>query len=431
MEDRTLTYEESIDWLFGLQFFGIKLGLENIRALAETWGNPERQYPVVHVAGTNGKGSTASFIAAGLQAAGYRTGLYTSPHLVDFTERIRVDGVPIPRQRVAEYARRLHPDIERRNATFFEATTLMAFQYFADCEVDVAVIETGMGGRLDATNIVVPALTVITSLSLDHREHLGDTIADIAREKAGIIKPGVPAVVAPSAPEAEQVVAARCRNQVAALHMLPAGGEVHAWRDLDAMDCLLPEFPEPVSLGLVGRHQIENARLAVRALRLLGNRGFPRIDEIAIREGLQDVRRHTGLRGRLERLQAHPELVIDVGHNPEGIRVMLETWSALRDPRETDFVFGVLKSKDLSAMFSVLANVPLRSLTLVEAESHEAQPLNRMLASAREAGLHAATASRVSEGVSSALARQKTGSVLLFGSHYVVGGYLRSLISSE
>lgn len=425
MDDRTLRYEESIDWLFGLQFFGVKLGLDNIRELAEGWGNPQRRYPVVHVAGTNGKGSTASFIAAGLQAAGYRTGLYTSPHLVDFTERIRVDGVPMPRQRVAKYARRLRPDIERLNATFFEATTLMAFQYFADCEVDAAVIETGLGGRLDATNIVEPVLAVITSLSLDHREHLGDTITDIAREKAGIIKPGVPAVVAPAVPEAGQVVAARCREQDAGLHILPPGGEVHAWRDLDAMDCLLPEFTDPVTLGLVGRHQIENARLAVRALRLLGARAFPRIDQSAIREGLRDVRRHTGLRGRLERLQKHPELVIDVGHNPEGIRVMLDTWTALRDPRKTDFVFGVLKSKDLRAMFSILANVSIRSLTLVEAESHEAQSLDRMQASARDAGLHARTASSVSEGVDSVLGRAGAENVLLFGSHYVVGGFLR------
>ncbi len=425
MDDRTLSYGESIDWLFNLQFFGVKLGLENIRALAEAWGNPELRYPVVHVAGTNGKGSTASFIAAALQAAGYRTGLYTSPHLVDFTERIRVDGVPIAPQRVAEYAQRLRPDVERHNATFFEATTLMAFQYFAECGVDAAVIETGLGGRLDATNIVEPALCVITSLSLDHREHLGDTIADIAREKAGIIKRGVPAVVAPAVPAAGDVITTRCREQDAPLEILPAGGEVHAWRDLNAMDCLLPEFPDPVCLGLVGGHQIENARLAVRALRQLGRTGFPRLDDDAVREGLSDVRRRSGLRGRLERLQEHPELVIDVGHNPEGIRVMMETWTALRDPRETDFVFGVLKSKDLRAMFSVLAHIPIRSLTLVEADSHEAQSLDQMLVSAREAGLPAVTASSVSDGVAALLDASGADSILLFGSHYVVGSYLR------
>ncbi|MFA6234612.1 MAG: Mur ligase family protein, partial [Bacteroidota bacterium] len=176
MDHQSLNYRDTIAWLFDLQFVGIKLGLDNIRSLAALWDNPQQRYPVIHVAGSNGKGSTASFIASALQAAGYRTGLYTSPHLVDFSERIRVDGVPIPEQRVVDYTRALRGEIERLSATFFEATTLMAFQYFAEEGVDVAVIETGLGGRLDATNIVVPVLSVITSLSVEHSEFLGETL---------------------------------------------------------------------------------------------------------------------------------------------------------------------------------------------------------------------------------------------------------------
>ncbi|MCB2204992.1 bifunctional folylpolyglutamate synthase/dihydrofolate synthase [bacterium] len=424
MDDQALSYHDTVDWLFGLQFVGIKLGLENIRSLAEAWGNPQQQYPVIHIAGSNGKGSTASFIAAALQAAGYRTGLYTSPHLVDFSERIRIDGTPISSDAVVEYAQRLRPDIERLNATFFEATTLMAFAYFADREVDVAVIETGLGGRLDATNVVTPVLSVITSLSIEHREFLGDTLTSIATEKGGIIKPGVPVVTTVRSEEPLAVLRGISTNRRAPLHVVDVPREVPEIVDLDMMRCELPGLNGTSEIGLIGKHQVENAALAVAVLGLLAATSLPLIDEKSMRTGLREVRVRSGLRGRLERLQQAPEIVIDVGHNPDGVMAMLDAWLSIRSAEETDILLGVLEQKDLRGILLPLTRKAFRSITLIEAHSHEAKSLNDMRREAERAGLHV-------QSTESSLAwlREKThaarGSALVFGSHYVVGAFLR------
>ena len=212
------SYPETLAWLFSLQKFGIKLGLENIRGLLESCGNPQRSYPTVHVAGTNGKGSTSAFIASILMESGCRTGLYTSPHLTDFHERIRVDGVPISQDAIVRYSEELRVEADARKATFFEATTCMALRHFADEHVDVAVIETGLGGRLDSTNIIEPRVTVITSVGMEHTDLLGSTLADIAGEKAGIIKDGIPVVSGVTQREARDVIARAASERNAHLH---------------------------------------------------------------------------------------------------------------------------------------------------------------------------------------------------------------------
>lgn len=419
-----MTYQETIDWLFDLQFVGIKMGLENIRSLAAFRGNPQRRYAVVHVAGTNGKGSTASFIAAGLRAAGYRTGLYTSPHLVDFSERIRVDGVPMPEREIVAFTRILRPEIERLHATFFEATTLMAFEHFANAGVDVAVIETGLGGRLDATNIVDPVLTVITSISIDHTEFLGSTIEEIAAEKAGIIKPAVPCVCARQHREALAVLRRCARERNAPL--------IEAWRresefhllNHERMSCTLPGLAAAVELGLAGEHQVENAAAAVAALLRLRRDGFDQLDEAGIAEGLRNVRMLSGLRGRLETVQEQPLLVVDVCHNPDGVRAMVETWTATHAADRTDLVFGVLEQKDLAGIFRVLVAHDFRSITLVPPRSHEARDPGDMLRIAAEFGIMAESGQDIVAAVRARLAAAGDGSVLLFGSHYVVGAFL-------
>jgi dihydrofolate synthase/folylpolyglutamate synthase len=187
-------YKNTLNFLFGLQKFGMKFGLENIKHLLDFLENPETNYPTVHIAGTNGKGSTAAMIASILTASGYKTGLYTSPHLIDFTERIRIDGKPISSKEVVIYGKKLKSQIQKSKATFFEATTAIAFQYFSDKNVDVALIETGLGGRLDATNVIKPELSIITTIGMDHSEQLGNTIQSIASEKAGIIKSRTPCI---------------------------------------------------------------------------------------------------------------------------------------------------------------------------------------------------------------------------------------------
>src|SRR4030042_2752009 len=185
-------YQQTIDYLYSLEYSGIKLGLENVTRLLQFLGNPQKKWPAIHIAGTNGKGSIAAFIYTILREAGFKVGLYTSPHLVDFSERIRINEKKIPWETIVEYTRNLKNQIEKQQATFFEATTAVAFAYFADQPVDIAVIETGLGGRLDATNLVQPLVTIITSISKDHEQYLGTTLPQIAFEKAGIIKTGVP-----------------------------------------------------------------------------------------------------------------------------------------------------------------------------------------------------------------------------------------------
>ncbi|MDT8324892.1 MAG: folylpolyglutamate synthase/dihydrofolate synthase family protein [Bacteroidota bacterium] len=425
MDDTALSYADTVDWLFLLQFVGIKMGLDNIRTLAMAWDNPQRRYPVVHIAGTNGKGSTACSIASALQAAGYRTGLYTSPHLVDFSERIRVDGVPIPAEIVVAYAHSLRSSIERLNATFFEATTLMAFHWFAEQKVDVAVVETGLGGRLDATNIVDPVLSVITSLSLEHREFLGETIEEIAREKGGIIKSGVPVVTSVRQPAALRVLSDIAQQREATLLQSSAEARVLHVDDLDRMFCRVPDFDLPVEVALVGAHQVENAALALTALERLRERGFVRLGDAAMRRGLREVRARTGLRGRLERLHEAPELVIDVGHNPDGVRALLAAWCALRAAGDTDLLLGVLEHKDLQGMLSHLTHFSFRSITLIEAASHEARSLESMQRDAEAAGLQVQTTANSADWFREKVVRNVTGSVLMFGSHYVVGAFLR------
>ncbi|MFZ1728530.1 MAG: folylpolyglutamate synthase/dihydrofolate synthase family protein [Bacteroidota bacterium] len=425
LNDQDADYRNTITWLFDLQFVGMKLGLDNIRSLAAFWDNPHLRYPIIHIAGSNGKGSTASFIASALQAAGYRTGLYTSPHLVDFSERIRVDGVPIAGERVVEYTRKLRGEIERLNATFFEATTLMAFQYFSEEKVDIAVVETGLGGRLDATNIVVPVLSVITSLSVEHSEFLGNTIESIAAEKAGIMKAGVPCVT----PNRNEAALGILRQHAAVLgvplHMVPLPEQPPVLSELDSMTCTLPGFGTGIEVGLVGAHQVENASTAVTALRLLAASGFSALSDNRIAAGLAEVRWRSGLRGRLEWVRVEPELVVDVGHNPDGIRAMLECWTAVRKMETTDIVFGVLKSKDLQAIFQILTRYSPRSITLVQAASEEARSLEDMLQLASEAGIAAEGAGDVLQAVLNRMNQPGEGSVLLFGSHYVAGAFLR------
>jgi dihydrofolate synthase / folylpolyglutamate synthase len=394
--------------------------------MAARWGNPHRAFPVVHIAGTNGKGSTASFIAAALTAAGYRTGLYTSPHLEDFTERIRIDGVPISSDDVVRYAAALRPDVDALNATFFEVTTLMAFQYFADRSVDVAVIETGMGGRLDATNIVLPACSVITGVSLDHTEYLGARIEDIASEKAGIIKSGVPVVSGTLDESAARVIAERAAALGAPLHTVHWRGRAE-WTDFDAMRCELSGMEYPVELGLIGEHQARNAELALAALRSLRADGFAKLMDNAIRDGFRNVRAYSGLRGRLHRLGTEPELVLDAGHNPEGLRVMLDAWCVLRPPAATHVVFGVMKSKDHHEMIREIAARGFASVTFVQASTQDAQSMEALLDAAARQGLQATAAASVREGVEAALAAAGGASVLLFGSHYVLGEHFRAL----
>jgi dihydrofolate synthase/folylpolyglutamate synthase len=423
------SYTETLTFLYGLQYRGMKLGLRNVRALLETAGNPERRFPSIHLAGTNGKGSTASFIASIFSASGYRTGLYTSPHLVRFTERIRIDGKEIPERRLVRYIESIRDAIETVNATFFEATTCAAYLYFADERVDMAVIETGLGGRLDATNVVVPCVSVITNVALDHQEYLGSTIKAIAGEKGGIIKSGIPTVTGSVDP-----VALRTLRRIADKRSAPffAAGEVVTMECESERDGTVNAEYRTRHLsvgmlrpGLPGEHQIGNARLAVAAVELLlrrkaGRRRFRAITGASVRRGLIEVRKQTGLQGRMQTLRRGGTTIIDVAHNPEGMRTLV-TALQQRGIADVVTVLGVMKDKDCQGILQELRGVAGLVIT-VAANTDRALRSDLLYHQAMRMGLRALDGGSVRDGLRLA---HRYDPILVTGSHYVVGEALQ------
>ena len=339
-----MTYPKTVQFLYGLQQHGIKLGLETIRALLTRVGMPKRRYPVLHIGGTNGKGSTAAMVASILQAAGHRVGLYTSPHLIDFRERIRVDGVMVPEERVMVLVEALQaaaaPDLA---PTFFEFTTALAFTYFAECRVDVAVLEVGLGGRFDATNVVNPLVTAITTIGLDHETYLGSTLESIAFEKAGIIKPAVPLVIGRLDVPARQVIEERALTEAAPVFAL---GREFRCEGPSPSDCryigMVAQY-DHLSCPLRGRFQLDNVACALALIELAGERGLV-VSEEAVRTGLQQV----AWEGRLEIIGEAPTVLIDGAHNPAAAVVLadyLAEWRRANSAARIHLIIGMMRDK--------------------------------------------------------------------------------------
>lgn len=358
-----MNYSEAVEWLYeqvpmfqNLGAGAYKPGLEATLALAKEAGNPQNDFPTIHIAGTNGKGSTAHTLAAILQSAGYKVGLYTSPHLVDFRERIRVNGEKIDREFVAGWIRRirrLHPEAGV-TFSFFELTTIMAFCYFAWQKVDVAVIETGLGGRLDSTNIITPVLSVITNISKDHTALLGNTPAEIAAEKAGIIKPGVPVVIGRAEGDVEQVFRRTAAEKGSPIIFagevrpdfkgLQSNGMMHyadsRWGDLRG--------------ALTGACQSENAATVLAAVDILANQ-FPAIDTAAVAAGFSGVCKLTGLMGRWMWLPDAPvPTVCDTGHNKGGWQWLGPQLAELASKRRLRIVAGFVNDKDVKSILALM-----------------------------------------------------------------------------
>ncbi len=359
-----MEYHDALRYLYGLvdyekrrieRYSPREFKLERVATLLEKLGNPHRRYPTVHIAGTKGKGSVSAMMAACAQAAGKRTGLYTSPHLHTFRERMQIDREPISRRELAALVEEVRPVVETvPGVTTFEVTTAIAFLYFARHEIEVGVIEVGLGGRLDATNVITPEISIITSLSLDHTYLLGNTLADIAREKGGIIKPGVPVVTAPQRGEAAEVLARIARERQAPL---VAVGEAWTWtpgrRSLDGQTLTVRRAggPSPFEgtyhLALLGDFQQENATVAVAAAATLYERGHAWASPDAIRAALRDVR----WPGRLEVLsRRHPLLVVDCAHNPYSAQKLVETLRTWFPNRRWVLVYGASADKDIAGM---------------------------------------------------------------------------------
>ncbi|MEW6545293.1 MAG: folylpolyglutamate synthase/dihydrofolate synthase family protein [Bacillota bacterium] len=352
-----MDYEEALEYIHGLGRFGSRLGLERISRLLELAGHPQADLRVIHVAGTNGKGSVTAMAASVLGAAGHRVGMYISPYLEDFRERIQVDGQCIPEREVAAWVERLRPLVERvvdgglDHPTEFEFITLLAMCYFAARRVDYVVLEVGLGGRFDATNVVAePLACVISNIALDHTDRLGQTIAEIAFEKAGIIKPGRPVVTGARDPEALEVIARVARDKGAPLFV---AGQDFTWQERycdwrgQKVDLRCPgrDFRD-LYIPLVGRHQQSNTACAVTALEV----GVPGLPEKAVREGVAGCR----WPGRLEVLGEHPLVVIDAAHNPDGAAALRQALE-LFPRRRLVMVLGILKDKNAEAMVQLLA----------------------------------------------------------------------------
>ena len=338
----TMTYTEAIDYLYAhapmFQAHGrraYKSGLDTTLALDAHFGHPHRAYRTIHIAGTNGKGSTSHLLASVLQCAGYKVGLYTSPHLRDFCERIRVDGTAIPHERVAAFVDDHRSLIDTLQPSFFEITTALAFLYFAEQQVDVAVIEVGLGGRLDCTNIITPALSIITNISLDHTDILGDTIEKIAAEKAGIIKQRVPVVVGETQAATAPIFVAQAANAHAPIIFADQ----------------LPRTALPLC-ALHGHYQAKNLKTVLAAIEQLQQCGFD-IAPQAIADGLLQVVERTHLQGRWQTLSENPTIICDTGHNAGGIRYVVEQ---LRQQKyeHLHIVFGMVKDKNIDAVLQML-----------------------------------------------------------------------------
>lgn len=379
-----MSYPAALDFLYGLQQHGVKLGLAPIQALLARLGAPQHRYRTFHIGGTNGKGSTAAMTASILQAEGYRVGLYTSPHLVDFRERIRVNGGPITEEAVANLTERLQREMEGVCLpTFFEFTTAMALQYFADCAVEAAVIEVGLGGRFDATNVVMPMASAITNVALDHQAYLGDTISAIAWEKAGIMKPQVPVVAGRLCPEAEAVIARVASEQEAPVYRLGRDFTVRGEPLTGFCYEGLRVTYQDLSCSLAGAHQLENAACALALLESVADSGL-RVAEIAIRAGLCA----TLWEGRLEVVERHPMLVLDGAHNPAAataVAAYLADYRRNHPGSRIILIVGMMRDKDRAGFFRVV--LPMAdALVLTQVQVPRAASVQELAASLEEPG---------------------------------------------
>lgn len=358
-----MNYAETLHYLYEkLPMFSrigeaaIKKDLVNTIALCEFLGNPQHQFKTIHIAGTNGKGSVAHMLASVLQEAGYKIGLYTSPHLLDFRERIKINGKPCEEKFVVKFTENIQSEIEKIQPSFFEITVAMAFDYFAKKKVDIAIIETGLGGRLDSTNIITPVLSVITNISFDHQHLLGNTLPEIAFEKAGIIKAAIPALIGRKQTETLSVFSEKARNVTAPLYF--AEELVTELKAVTASNYLIVQAKVGdrsvnISCDLTSSYQVENIRTVLAAIHLLHLHKIIEIKERALQLGFSNVRKNTQLMGRWQVLEKHPKVVADVGHNEDGIKKILEQLELERFDH-LRIVLGVVKDKDIETVLSLL-----------------------------------------------------------------------------
>ncbi|HET7621223.1 MAG TPA: folylpolyglutamate synthase/dihydrofolate synthase family protein [Gemmatimonadaceae bacterium] len=424
MDVHLTSYQATLEYLFARVSGGWKLGLETTRALLDAMGNPQRDFPSFHVAGTNGKGSVVSMLDAVLRDAGLRVGRYMSPHLIDFRERICVDGVPIDESAVTRFAERWMPEVERLGATFFEATTCMAFEHFAREKVDVAVVEVGLGGRLDSTNVLSPLATAVTSIGMDHMQYLGDTIEQIAAEKAGIFKAGVPAVIGDGDSSVRALLAYFARAAGASdvvvigddwqIEEIAVSGTGTSFAITERTSGRRREM----RTSLVGRHQASNAAVALAMLEVAGG--------VYAEAGARADRalERVAIPGRFQRCG---NIIFDVAHNPAGITVLCEALDAVGAPHPIACLLTVLADKDWRSVISLLAKRVDRFVLTAppSVPADRAWALDEAVAFAREHGWAAEAEADFDRALE--LSREHAATTLITGSFHTVGDAMARL----
>lgn len=429
-----MNYQETLAYLYeSVPMFqqvgksAYKEGLENTKALDAYFGHPHRKFKTIHVAGTNGKGSCSHTLAAIFQAAGYKTGLYTSPHLMDFRERIRINGQTIGEKYVVEFVEKHRNFFEPLQPSFFELTTAMAFKYFAEQKVDIAIIEAGLGGRLDCTNIITPELSIITNISFDHVQFLGDTLAKIASEKAGIIKKNIPVVIGEDTPETRPVFEAKAREADAPIvfaedeFILEAAGTDENGHYIYQND----DYPE-LRGELGGRYQVSNTNTLLSVIRRLRQLGFS-LTESAVREGFANVVERTGLMGRWQKVGSSPTVICDTGHNTGGITYITQQLRGLRHTyRRLHIVIGMVNDKDISGVLALLPRDAAYYFT--RATVARALPEQELKQLAGKAGLQGNCYPTVPEALEAARKNaSKNDFIFVGGSSFIVADLLKSL----
>jgi dihydrofolate synthase/folylpolyglutamate synthase len=425
-----MTYQETVAYLFSrLPMFSrigadaFKKDLTNTLRLCEALGNPQQKFPSIHIAGTNGKGSTSHMLAAVLQTAGYKTGLYTSPHLKDFRERIKVNGAWCDENFVVDFTERIKPLIEEIEPSFFEITVAMAFDYFAKQDIDIAVIEVGLGGRLDSTNIITPELSIITNIGWDHMNMLGDTLEKIAGEKAGIIKKNIPVVIGETIPESAPVFEKITRELSAPVFYAQEKRYVTDWvyehhqLTVEVAD-KQQDTHEKYRLDLPGIYQTKNLLTVLEACRQLQIQGW-KTDTGIIQQALPHVKRLTGLHGRWEIIKQNPAVILDVGHNVDGM-TQIKNQLELSDYRHLHIIIGMVKDKEVDKVLQLLPAHALYYFT--QAQIPRAMEAESLMQKAERFGLKGKIFSEVNAALKDALAHAHTDDlVLICGSVFLVG----------
>lgn len=414
-----MNYQETIDYLFNVtplfQNIGkdaYKEGLDNTIILDNHFNNPHKKFRTIHIAGTNGKGSCSHTIAAILQLAGYKTGLYTSPHLIDFSERIKVNGEPVEKEFVIDFVKQNKDFFEPLHPSFFELTTAMAFLYFAEKKVDVAVIEVGLGGRLDCTNIITPDLSIITNISFDHTQFLGNTLKDIAKEKAGIIKEKKPVIIGEYTPETKTVFEDKAKSTNSDIIFAEDNKLINGYKQTENGLLLYKSDKIKDLYGeLNGLYQVKNTNTILNAVYKLIELGY-NIDETNIKNGFRNVCHLTGLMGRWQKLEENPTIICDTGHNIGGMKYIVEQLSRMKYDK-LHIIIGMVNDKDISGVISLLPKNAKYYFT--QASVKRALPAEQVKKIANNHGLKGEAYSSVEKALTIAKNNAKENDLIFIG----------------